>query len=129
MVPILSFIQLLVVSQTFFQLIFLIFLTFQVGSEFQLRNLFRRFIFSPKYLDPTELALATLSQMNLSEDLRPEGSRDAASTPVDKSTLDRSPQNTFEFGAFFQVSSKTFTLMTAGCHAMRCHYNIFFSQS
>ena len=63
----------------------------QVGQDFQLRSLFRKVIFNETYLDPTEIALATLSQMNLSDNLR-DGeevqSHDAKSTPIDRSTLD-----------------------------------------
>ena len=62
----------------------------QLGSESQLLDLFRRFVFSPRYLDPTELALATLSQLDLSaEAMKEDTTSAAASTPVDKSTLDR----------------------------------------
>jgi len=69
----------------------------QIGQEFQLQTLFRRIIFSERFVDPTELAMtANMSLMNLSlDDMRTDGVPDGGKTnatpsadiSVDASTL------------------------------------------
>ena len=57
----------------------------QIGQEHQLRTLFRRFVFSPKYLDPTEVSLASLAPSLAQVGLEESG---PSGVKLDRKTLD-----------------------------------------